>query len=95
MHPAASAALKLMGVQSAAELAEIIVSVGLAQNLGALRALATEGIQRGHMSLHARQVAAAAGAPQEWINPIVEQMIKERNIHVERALEIMDEWRTR
>ena len=95
VHPTASAALKLMGVQSAAELAEIIVSVGLAQNLGALRALATEGIQRGHMSLHARQVAVAAGAPKEWINPIVEQMVKEGNIHVERALEIMDGWRTR
>ena len=95
VHPAASAALKLMGVQSAAELAEIIVSVGLAQNLGALRALATEGIQRGHMTLHARQVAVAAGAPKEWINPIVEQMVKEGNIHVERALEIMDGWRTR
>ena len=95
VHPTASAVLKLMGVQNAAELAEIIVSVGLAQNLGALRALATEGIQRGHMSLHARQVAVAAGAPKEWINPIVEQMVKEGNIHVERALEIMDGWRTR
>ena len=95
VHPTASAALKLMDIKSAVELAEIIVSVGLAQNLGALRALATEGIQRGHMSLHARQVAVAAGAPQEWINPIVEQMVKEGNIHVERALEIMDEWRTR
>ena len=95
VHPAASTAIKLMGVQSASELAEIIVSVGLAQNLGALRALATEGIQRGHMSLHARQVAAAAGVPKEWVNPIVEQMIKEGNIHVDRALEIMDEWRTR
>ncbi len=65
VHPAARAALKLMGVTSAAELAEIIVSVGLAQNLAALRALATEGIQRGHMSLHARQVAVAAGAQGE------------------------------
>ena len=62
VHPAARAALKLMGVTSASQLAEIIVSVGLAQNLAALRALATEGIQRGHMSLHARQVAIAAGA---------------------------------
>jgi hydroxymethylglutaryl-CoA reductase len=62
VHPAAQVALKLMGVQTASQLAEIIVSVGLAQNLAALRALATEGIQRGHMSLHARQVAIAAGA---------------------------------
>jgi hydroxymethylglutaryl-CoA reductase len=95
VHPGASAALKLMGVQTALELAEIIVSVGLAQNLGALRALATEGIQRGHMSLHARQVAVAAGVPQEWVQPIVEQMIKEGNIHVNRAIEITEEWRTR
>ena len=70
--------MKLMGVKTASELAEVIVSVGLAQNLGALRALATEGIQRGHMALHARQVAVAAGAPEEWINPIAEQMIKRR-----------------
>ena len=62
VHPSARAALKLIGIQSARELAEIIVSVGLAQNLAALRALATEGIQRGHMGLHARQVAIAAGA---------------------------------
>jgi len=95
VHPAACAALKLMGIQSARELAEIIVSVGLAQNLGALRALATEGIQQGHMSLHARQVAVAAGIPQERVHAIVEQMVKEGNIHVSRALEIMDEWRTR
>src|SRR5512132_3032940 len=62
VHPAAQAAVKLMGVKTANELAEIIVSIGLAQNMAALRALATEGIQRGHMSLHARQVAIAAGA---------------------------------
>ncbi len=62
VHPAAKVALDLMHITKATELAEIIVSVGLAQNLAALRALATEGIQRGHMSLHARQVAVAAGA---------------------------------
>ena len=95
VHPTAKAAVRLMGVKTASELAEVIVSVGLAQNLGALRALATEGIQRGHMALHARQVAAAAGVPQEWINPIVEQMIKEGRIHVERAIEITEEWRSR
>ena len=67
VHPTARAALKLMGVKTAAELAEIIVSVGLAQNLAALRALATEGIKRGHMGLHARQVAIAAGAVGEEI----------------------------
>jgi hydroxymethylglutaryl-CoA reductase len=68
VHPTARAALKLMAVETASELAEIIVSVGLAQNLAALRALATEGIQRGHMGLHARQVAIAAGADGEQID---------------------------
>jgi len=92
VHPGAMAALKLMGVKSASDLAEIIVAVGLAQNLGALRALATEGIQRGHMSLHARQVAVAAGAPEELVNPLVEQLIKENNIRIERALEILGTW---
>ena len=95
VHPGAAAAVKLMGVKTAGELAQVIVSVGLAQNLGALRALATEGIQRGHMALHARQVAIAAGAPEEWVAPIAEQMAKEKNIRVERAVEIMEEWRTR
>ncbi|MFH1524369.1 MAG: hydroxymethylglutaryl-CoA reductase, degradative, partial [Chloroflexota bacterium] len=73
--PTAKAALKLMGVKTAAELAEIIVSVGLAQNLAALRALATEGIQRGHMSLHARQVAIAAGAGGDQIEKVAAQMV--------------------
>jgi len=92
VHPTAGAVLKLMNVKSAGELAEIIVSVGLAQNLGALRALSTEGIQRGHMTLHARQIAASAGAPPEWINPIAEQMISEGRIHVNRAFEILKDW---
>jgi len=95
VHPGAAAAVKLMGVKTAGELAQVIVSVGLAQNLGALRALATEGIQRGHMALHARQVAIAAGAPEEWVAPIAEQMAQEKNIRVERAVEILEEWRTR
>ena len=93
VHPGAGATLKLMGVASARELAEVIVSVGLAQNLGALRALATEGIQRGHMALHARQVAAAAGAPPELVGPIAEQMVNEGRIHVDRAVEILNSWR--
>ena len=95
VHPGAGAALKLMGVASARELAEVIVSVGLAQNLGALRALATEGIQRGHMALHARQVAAAAGAPPEMVEPIAEQMVNEGHIHIDRAVEILNTWRAK
>ena len=95
VHPGAGAALKLMGVASARELAEVIVSVGLAQNLGALRAMATEGIQRGHMALHARQVAAAAGAPPEMVEPIAEQMVNEGHIHIDRAVEILNTWRAK
>ncbi|MGE5220962.1 MAG: hydroxymethylglutaryl-CoA reductase, degradative [Omnitrophica WOR_2 bacterium] len=93
VHPTARAALKLMGVESAGELAEIIVSVGLAQNLAALRALATEGIQRGHMSLHARQVAIAAGAQGEEISRLAEQLVIEKTVRIDRAEELLREWR--
>jgi hydroxymethylglutaryl-CoA reductase len=89
VHPAAKAAIQLMGVKTASELAEIIVSVGLAQNLAALRALATEGIQRGHMSLHARQVAIAAGAEGEMIEKIAAQMVAEKTVRIDRAEEII------
>jgi hydroxymethylglutaryl-CoA reductase len=92
VHPAAKAAIKLLGVKSARELAEIIVSVGLAQNLAALRALATEGIQRGHMTLHARQVAISAGASGEEINRLAEQLVAEKAVHIGRAEEILREW---
>ncbi len=93
VHPAAQVGLKLMKVTTAAELAEIIVSVGLAQNLAALRALATEGIQRGHMGLHARQIAAAAGAKGEEIEKLAQQLVLEKTIRAERAEEILKEWR--
>jgi len=93
VHPTAQAALKLMGVNTAGELAEVIVSVGLAQNLAALRALATEGIQRGHMSLHARQVAIAAGARGDEIEQLAEQLTKEKTVRIDRAEEILKQWR--
>jgi hydroxymethylglutaryl-CoA reductase len=89
VHPAAQAAVKMIGVKTASELAEIIVSVGLAQNLAALRALATEGIQRGHMSLHARQVAIAAGAEGELIEKVAAQMVAEKTVRIDRAEEIL------
>ena len=92
VHPSARAALKLMGVKTASELAEIIVSVGLAQNLAALRALATEGIQRGHMSLHARQVAIAAGAKGDMITRLAEQLVSEKTVRIDRAEEILKQW---
>ncbi|MFM8320061.1 MAG: hydroxymethylglutaryl-CoA reductase, degradative [Chloroflexota bacterium] len=92
VHPTARAALKLMGVTSAARLAEVIVSVGLAQNLAALRALATEGIQRGHMGLHARQVAIAAGAQGELVERLAEQLVSEQTVRIDRAIEILAQW---
>jgi len=93
VHPVARTSLKLMGVTTAAHLAEIIVSVGLAQNLAALRALATEGIQRGHMSLHARQVAIAAGAQGALIEKLAAQLVAEKTIRIDRANEILNEWK--
>lgn len=91
VHPLARLALKIMGVQSARDLAEIITAVGLAQNLAALRALATEGIQRGHMELHARNVAVSAGAKGDLIDKVVERLVKERVIRLDRAQEIIQE----
>lgn len=90
VHPTAQAALKILNVQSAAELAEVIVCVGLAQNLAALRALSSEGIQRGHMRLHARQLAIAAGATLEQVDSIVSALITENNIRLERAQQLVD-----
>jgi hydroxymethylglutaryl-CoA reductase len=84
-HPTARVAMKILGVQSARELSEVMAAVGLAQNLAALRALATEGIQRGHMSLHARQVAVSAGAVGDEVDQVSAQLIREGKIRVERA----------
>jgi hydroxymethylglutaryl-CoA reductase len=78
-----------MGVTTARELAEVIVSVGLAQNLAALRALATEGIQRGHMGLHARQVAIAAGAEGDRIEQVARQLVREGTVRLDRAEAIL------
>ncbi len=89
VHPVARVALKILGVLTARELAEVIVSVGLAQNLAALRALATEGIQHGHMRLHARQLAIAAGASGSAADRIAEQLIAEKAIRTDRAEELV------
>jgi hydroxymethylglutaryl-CoA reductase len=91
-HPIAKIAIKILGVKTANEFAEVLAAVGLAQNLAALRALAHEGIQRGHMSLHARNIAVAAGASGEFINLVAERMIKERKIRVDRAKELIAEY---
>jgi hydroxymethylglutaryl-CoA reductase len=91
VHPTARVALKILGAESAGELAQVMAAVGLAQNLAAIRALATVGIQHGHMQLHARQVALAAGAEDDQVEDIVNQMIQEKGIHVARAKEILSE----
>lgn len=91
VHPTAQVALKILGVQSARHLAEIIAAVGLAQNFAAIRALATDGIQQGHMRLHARQLAVAAGAVGEQVAQIVQTMIDERNIRLERAKQLVEQ----
>jgi hydroxymethylglutaryl-CoA reductase len=92
-HPTARLSLRILGVQSARELGEVIVSVGLAQNLAALRALATEGIQRGHMALHARQVAMAAGAQGEEIERLAAALGKDGHVSLTHAREILNSWR--
>lgn len=91
VHPGAQVALRVMGVQTAQELAEVIVAVGLAQNLAALRALATEGIQRGHMELHARNMAVAAGARGDLADKVAARMVEERVIRLDRAEELVGE----
>jgi hydroxymethylglutaryl-CoA reductase len=91
-HPIAKIAIKILGVKTANEFAEVLAAVGLAQNLGALRALAHEGIQRGHMSLHARNIAVAAGATGELIDLVAEKMVEERKIRMDRAKELIEQY---
>ena len=90
-HPTAKVCMKILAVKSANEFAEVLAAVGLAQNLGALRALSHEGIQRGHMSLHARNIAVQAGATGKLIDLVAEQMVKERKVRVDRAKEVLSE----
>ncbi len=93
VHPTAQVALKILQVETAQQLAEITAAVGLAQNLAALRALATEGIQRGHMALHARQVAIAAGAKRDEIERVAERMIDRGVIRPDQAEAVLAEIR--
>ncbi|MFQ5572907.1 MAG: hydroxymethylglutaryl-CoA reductase, degradative [Nitrosopumilaceae archaeon] len=91
VHPIAKICTKILGVTSAKELACVITATGLAQNFSALRALATEGIQKGHMKLHARNLASAAGAKAEQIDEIVKKMVQENNISLNRAKELLNQ----
>ena len=93
VHPTAKANVHLLGVKTAQELAGVIAAVGLAQNFAALRALATEGIQRGHMSLHARNIAASVGAAGDEVDRVAEVLVKERKVRMDRAKEVLAELR--
>ena len=89
VHPIAKVCTKILGVSTAQELACVMIATGLAQNFSAIRALATEGIQKGHMRLHARNLATAAGATSEQIDKIVKKMIEEKKISLDRAKELL------
>ena len=91
VHPIAKVCTKILGVTSAQELACIMTATGLAQNFSAIRALATEGIQKGHMKLHARNLASSAGATSEQIDELVQKMIEEKKISLDGAKELLEQ----
>jgi len=91
LHPLAKLAVKILGVKTAVELGEIIVALGLCQNIAALRALAAEGIQRGHMSLHAKNIAVMAGATGDLIDEVAKRLVAEGKVRIDRAEEIIRE----
>jgi len=90
LHPMAKVALKFLRTRTARELSEVTVCVGLAQNLSAIRALATDGIQKGHMALHARTVAMTAGASGDRVDTLAAELIQLGEITLSRAQDIMD-----
>lgn len=92
IHPTAGIAVKMLNIKTAAELAQIIAAVGLANNLAAMKALATEGIQRGHMSLHARNLASTVGAKGDVLEAIVKKMVSEKKVRLEYAQELFEEY---
>jgi hydroxymethylglutaryl-CoA reductase len=94
-NPQARICLKILRVKTASELAEVVGAVGLAQNLAALRALAAEGIQRGHMSLHAKNIAVMAGAVGDEVDKVAELMVKDGVIRLDKAIEILQKLRGR
>jgi hydroxymethylglutaryl-CoA reductase len=91
VHPTARACIKLLGIKGASELGEVAAAVGLAQNFAALRALATVGIQKGHMSLHAKNIASSAGCPPDLVDEVVRIMVSERKVRMDRAQELVAE----
>ncbi|MNN33284.1 3-hydroxy-3-methylglutaryl-coenzyme A reductase [compost metagenome] len=92
-HPLAQLSLRILQVKTAQDLAEIAVAVGLAQNLGAMRALATEGIQRGHMALHARNIAVVAGARGDEVDWVARQLVEDHDVRADRAVALLKQKR--
>ena len=90
INPVSQVAIRILGVHSAVELGEVIGAAGLAQNLAALRVLATEGVQRGHMSLHAKNIAVMAGATGAMIDEVAKRLVEEKKVRVDRAKEILE-----
>ncbi len=95
VHPTARVNVRILGVKTANELGEVFAALGLAQNFAALRALTTEGIQRGHMSLHARNIATSVGATEDEIDKVVEILVRERNVRMDRAEEVLRDLRSK
>lgn len=93
LHPTVQLAHKVLGAQSASELAQVMVAVGLAQNMAAIKALATIGIQKGHMSLHARSVAVTAGAQPHEVDALVSALLEDGEVKVHRAKQLLMEQR--
>lgn len=93
VHPMSKLALKILDIQSADELAQVIVAVGLAQNLGALKALVTDGIQKGHMALHSRSVAISAGATGELVDMIAKKLVESKDIRVSKAKQLLKDYK--
>jgi hydroxymethylglutaryl-CoA reductase len=95
VHPGARLALKILGTERASDLGMVMAAVGMASNLAALRAMASEGIQRGHMSLHARSVALGVGTPAGLIDAVAGELARSRDVRPERAIAILEQLRQR
>jgi hydroxymethylglutaryl-CoA reductase len=94
LHPTARIALKVLGVESAEQLARVIAAVGLAQNFSALKALATTGIQKGHMALHAQNIAMMAGAIGEEIDHVSRVLVQSGKVRIDLAEKALHDLRS-
>lgn len=91
-HPLSQLSLRILGIDTAAELAQVVAAVGLSQNMAALRVLSTEGVQRGHMELHARNIVVQAGVPGAAVDWVISEMVKEHDVRMDRAKELASQW---